>query len=83
MTGHARCESVRLRGMPFDAVELAFSWRENRIYLRDLHLIRPDGKAEGKAMIEWPLVRLELHSTLPVPVYRPFFVGPAVGKRAQ
>jgi hypothetical protein len=25
-------------------------------------------------MIEWPLVRLELHSTLPVPVYRPFFV---------
>jgi hypothetical protein len=26
-------------------------------------------------MIEWPLVRLELQSTLPVPVYRPFFVG--------
>lgn len=80
MTGHARCESVKFRGMPFDAVELAFSWRENRIYLRDLHLIRPDGKAEGKAMIEWPLVRLELHSTLPVPVYRPFFVGQPLGK---
>ena len=75
MTGHARCKSVKLRGMPFEAVELAFSWREKRIYLRDLHLIRSDGKAEGKAMIEWPLVRLELHSTLPVPVYRPFFVG--------
>ena len=74
LTGHARCESVTLRGMPFDAVEGAFSWRDGDLFLRDLRLIRPDGEARGKAMIEWPLVRLELHSTLPVPVYRPFFV---------
>ena len=75
MIGHARCEKVRLRQTPFDAVELAFSWRDGRLFLRDLHLVRPDGKATGKALIEWPLVRLELHTTLPVPVYRPFFVG--------
>lgn len=74
LTGHARCESVTLRGMPFDAVEGAFSWRDGDLFLRDLRLIRRDGEAKGKAMIEWPLVRLELHSTLPVPVYRPFFV---------
>ena len=74
LTGHARCESVTLRGMPFDAVEGAFSWRDGDLFLRDLRLIRRDGEARGKAMIEWPLVRLELHSTLPVPVYRPFFV---------
>ena len=74
LTGHARCESVTLRGMPFDAVEGAFSWRDGVLFLRDLRLIRRDGEARGKAMIEWPLVRLELHSTLPVPVYRPFFV---------
>jgi hypothetical protein len=74
LTGHARCESVTLRGMPFDAVEGAFSWRDGDLFLRELRLIRPDGEARGKAMIEWPLVRLELHSTLPVPVYRPFFV---------
>ena len=74
LTGHARCESVTLRGMPFDAVEGAFSWRDGDLFLRDLRLIRPDGEAKGKAMVEWPLVRLELHSTLPVPVYRPFFV---------
>lgn len=80
LTGHARCESVKLREMPFDAVELAFSWREDRVFLRDIHLVRPDGLATGKAMIEWPLVRLELHSTLPVPVYRPFFVGQPLGK---
>ena len=75
MTGHARCESVKLRGMPFDALEGAFSWRKNNLFLRNLRLSRPDGEAVGKAMIEWPLVRLELHTTLPVPVYRPFFVG--------
>ena len=75
LTGHARCESVTLRGMPFDAVEGAFSWRDGDLFLRDLRLVRTDGEARGKAMIEWPLVRLELHSTLPVPVYRPFFTG--------
>ncbi|HEX7260794.1 MAG TPA: AsmA-like C-terminal region-containing protein [Luteolibacter sp.] len=74
MTGHARCERVTLRQMPFEAVEGAFSWREGNLFVRDLRLIRGDGAAEGKLMVEWPLVRLALHSTLPVPVYRPFFV---------
>lgn len=73
MTGKARCESIFLRGMPFKTMELAFSWRDERVFLRDVQLIRADGKATGKALVEWPLVRLELHSTLPVPVYRPFF----------
>jgi hypothetical protein len=73
LTGHARCESVMLRGMSFDAVESMFSWHNGDLFLRDLLLLRPDGLAKGKALIEWPLVRLELNSTLPVPVYRPFF----------
>lgn len=75
MTGQARCEAVTLRGMPFKAVGGAFSWREGSLFVRDLHLTRDDGRAEGKLMVEWPLVRLALHTTLPVPVYRPFFVG--------
>jgi hypothetical protein len=74
LTGHARCEAVKLRGMPFDSVECAFSWRNGRFFLRDARLARSDGAATGKALIEWPRVRLELHTTLPVPVYRPFFV---------
>ena len=45
------------------------------MFLRDVSLIRPDGAAQAKVMIEWPLVRLEAHSTLPVAVYRPFVVG--------
>jgi hypothetical protein len=74
-TGHVRCDSVLLRGMPFDSVETSFSWRDNRLFLRDVNLNRPDGAAQAKVMIEWPLVRLEAHSTLPVPVYKPFVVG--------
>lgn len=79
MTGHARCESVTLKTMPFDVVQGSFSWRDGDLFLRDLNLIRPDGRAEGKAMIEWPLVRIQLHTTLPVPVYRPFFVNQPLG----
>ncbi|MEX1115599.1 MAG: AsmA-like C-terminal region-containing protein [Akkermansiaceae bacterium] len=75
MTGHARCESVKLRGMDFDAVETAFSWRDQQAFLRDVRLIRADGEAHGKAMIQWPQVRLALNSSLPTKVYKPFFVG--------
>lgn len=75
MTGRAHCTSVTLKGVPFETVEGSFAWRDDQLYLRDLLLKRADGEARGKAMIQWPLVRMELHTTLPVPVYRPFFVG--------
>lgn len=75
LTGHVRCEAVKLRGMPFEAVESSFSWRDQELFLRDLRLIRHDGEAHGKALVQWPQVRLVLTTTLPVPVYKPFFVG--------
>jgi len=75
MTGHARCTAVVLHGMPFDLIEGSFSWRDGEAYLRDVRLVRPDGEASGKVMIQWPLVRLALKTTLPIAVYRPFFVG--------
>lgn len=75
LTGHARCDSVIMKGEHFDAVESGLSWNNGRLFLRDLKLLRPDGKATGKVMIELPQVKMELHSTLPVPVYRPFFIG--------
>ena len=75
LTGHVRCESVKLRGMPFVAVESSFSWRDRELFLRDVRLIRNDGEAHGKAIVQWPQVRLALTSTLPVPVYKPFFIG--------
>ncbi|HSP42979.1 MAG TPA: hypothetical protein VLO11_08915, partial [Luteolibacter sp.] len=65
MTGRLHAESVMLRGVLFDFVESSFAWRDDGLYLRDMRLGRPDGQASGKAMIQWPLVRMALHSTLP------------------
>jgi hypothetical protein len=75
MTGRAAAEELTLRGVRFESVESAFSWNEGRLFLREVQLSRPDGMAAGKAMIEWPLVRISLHSTLPGSVYKPFFTG--------
>ncbi len=75
MTGHARCESVLLRGARFDTVEGSFSWAEGDLFLRDMRLSRPDGEATGKALIQWPLVRLALESTLPEQIFKPLFTG--------
>ena len=74
-TGHVRFGSVMMRGMLFDSVEASLSWRDQSLFLRDVMVKRPDGAVEAKVMIEWPLVRLEAHSNLPIPVYRPFVVG--------
>lgn len=74
-TGHVRCEKIVLKGMPFKALETSFSWRDQKLFLRDLSFTRADGEAHGKVMIQWPHVRLALSTTLPVPVYKPFFIG--------
>lgn len=75
MTGHARCEAVTLRGEPFNSVESAFSWRDGDLLLRDLRLARPDGSADAKVIIEGSLVRMDVHSTLPLSVYRQVVTG--------
>lgn len=75
MTGRADAGAVMLRGVRFNAVKSAFAWRAGDLFLRDMRLSRDDGQAEGKAMIQWPLVRIALHSTLPAAVYKPFFTG--------
>jgi hypothetical protein len=75
MTGQAYAESVILRGVRFDSVESLYSWRDGSLFLRGTQLIRQDGQATGKALIQWPQVRLALRSSLPAHVYRPFFAG--------
>jgi len=74
MTGHARCEAVVVQGVPFELIEGSFCWRDGEVYLRDLRAVRPDGEASGKVMIQGPLVRLAIKTTLPIAVYRPFFI---------
>ena len=75
LAGHLRCDWVTLRGASFETVESAFSWRDGNLFLRDVKLVRGDGQAEAKAMVEWPLVRLEAHSSLPVSIYRQLVAG--------
>lgn len=74
-TGRARCEALLFRGVRFDEVEFAFAFREGDVLVKDLHLRRPEGQATGKALIEWPIVRIALDSTLPGHIYLPFFRG--------
>jgi AsmA-like C-terminal region len=78
-TGLVKCESVTIKGVDFRSVGCAFSLHDTRLYIRDLKLSRADGEATGKALMELPIVRLQIHTTLPVPVYRPFFVGQPLG----
>lgn len=75
MTGRAAAEELMLRGVRFETAESAFSWNEGRLFLRDLRVSRADGAATGKVMIEWPMVRIALQTTLPAAVYKPFFIG--------
>lgn len=80
LTGHALLESIMFRGIPFDSVETWFSWQDGDLFLRDLKLRRPDGIAEGKILKEKNIVRIKLHSTLPVKLYSPFFKGKPLEK---
>jgi hypothetical protein len=75
LTGQAHCESVMFKGVSFDTFDTWFSWQDGGLFLRDIKLTRPDGMAAGKLMMEGSKVRIALHSTLPVPLYEPFFIG--------
>lgn len=74
-TGQMAFESTMIKGVLFDGIESSFAWKDGDLFLRDIRLSRRDGEVKGKAMIQWPLVRLAINTTLPVPCYRPFFVG--------
>jgi len=80
LTGHALLESIMFRGIPFDSLETWFSWQDGDLFLRDLRLKRPDGMAEGKILKEKNIVRIQLHSTLPVRLYSPLFTGKPLEK---
>lgn len=75
LTGHAYFEAVMFRGVTFDTLETWFSWQDGHLFLRDIKLTRPDGMAEGKLLMKGSNVRIALHSTLPTPLYEPFFIG--------
>jgi hypothetical protein len=75
MTGHLHMEALMLRGVLFDNAESAFAWRDGGLFLRGARLMHQEGVATGKAMIQWPSVRIALRSSLPARIYKPFFIG--------
>lgn len=79
-TGRIRCDALLFRGVRFDELGSAFSYRDGDVFLRDLEVRRPDGRATGKALVEWPLVRIALDSSLPGHVYQPLFRGQPLEK---
>ncbi len=80
LTGHAVCESIMFRGVSFDSLETWFSWQDGDLFLKDMVFSRPDGKARGKFLLEKNIGRLELDSTLPAPLFKPFFTGLPLGQ---
>ncbi len=80
LTGHVVSESIMFRGVSFDSLESWFSWQDGSLFLKDLVLTRPDGKATGKVLAEENIVRLELDSTIPAPLFKPFFIGQPLEK---
>lgn len=75
LTGHALAESVMFRGVTFDTLDTWFSWQDGTLFLKDISLTRSDGVARGKLLMEGSKVRISLHTTLPAPLYEPFFAG--------
>lgn len=80
MTGQVAGNAVTFRGLRFDSVQSAFSWRNGDLFFRDAVLRHPDGEAKAKVMIQWPMVRLAIESTLPEQLYKPLFIGQPLGK---
>jgi len=78
MIGKASCEATLLRGLLFDTISTSFSWRDGDLFLKDIRLRRPDGEAFGKVLIQWPLVRMQIDSTLAPPIYDPLVSGNAM-----
>lgn len=80
LTGKAACESIMFRGVSFDSIETWFSYQEGKLFLSDIRLNRQDGVATGKLLKDENIIRMKLHSTLPVAIYKPFFKGKPLEK---
>lgn len=75
LTGHAHFDSIMLRGVSFSSFDSWFSYQNGSLFLKNMKLTRPDGTASGKLLREGDVVRIQIESTLPAAIYKPFFIG--------
>ncbi len=74
-TGRVGLQSLVFRETRFDSFSGVFAIEGRNFFLKDINITRPDGKATGKLLIDGPLTRVAIESTLPAKTYQPFFIG--------
>ena len=79
-TGRASLQSIVFRDARFDSFSGTFAKQGAKFFLKDILITNPDGEAKGKLLIDGPLRRVSIESTLPAKVYHPFFIGKPLGK---
>ncbi|MGA0853817.1 MAG: AsmA-like C-terminal region-containing protein [Luteolibacter sp.] len=79
-TGRASLESIVFRDTYFDRFSGSFAKQGPKFFLKDIHIISVDGEAKGKLLIDGPMRRIAIDSTLPAKVFRPFFIGKPLAK---
>ncbi len=79
-TGRASLQSIVFRDTRFDSFSGIFAMQDHKFFLKDILITRPDGKANGKLLIEGPLRRVAIESTFPAKVFHPFFIGQPLEK---
>jgi len=79
-TGRASLQSIVFRGTLLDSFSGTFAKQGPKFFLKDILITRPDGEAKGKLLIDGPLRRVAIESTLPAKVFHPFFIGQPLAK---
>jgi hypothetical protein len=79
-TGRASLESIVFRDTYFDRFSGSFAKQGQKFFLKDIHIVNVDGEAKAKLLIDGPLRRVAIESTLPAKVFHPFFIGKPLAK---
>lgn len=79
-TGRASLQSIVFRNTRFDSFSGTFAKQGLKFFLKDIVITHPEGEATGKLLIDGPIRRVSIDSTLPAKVFGPFFIGQPLAK---
>lgn len=70
--GHLKLDEFRLLGTTFQSLDTEFSWRDGKLFLRDMDVSHKEGYVSGKILVMDQYIRYEADSNLPIYLYKPF-----------
>ena len=70
--GHLKLDEFRLLGTTLQSLDTDFSWREGKLFLRDMNVSHEEGYVSGKILVMDQYIRYEVESNLPIYLYKPF-----------